>query len=97
MIREEIKPDGVHVKLPMVSMLPEDSLQRLRSRFGSKFDRLDNLQVQSLVTADLEGASVSNGRLQEICEGHPTDVSELLHGLVARGSAGNRKSLDLRS
>jgi ATP-dependent DNA helicase RecG len=84
MIREEANPDRVRVKLPMVSMLPDDSLQRLRSRFGSKFDRLNKLEVQSLVTADVEG-SVSNGRLQEICEEHPTDLSKLLHGLVARG------------
>jgi ATP-dependent DNA helicase RecG len=83
MIREEVNPDRVRVKLPMISMLPEESLRRLRSRFGTKFDRLDTLEVQSLVTADLEG-SVSNRRLQEICGVHPTNLSKLLHGLVAR-------------
>ena len=39
-IREQVQPDRVNVVLPMVSLLPEESLQRLRSRFGPKFNRL---------------------------------------------------------
>ena len=84
MIREDVQPDRVRIKLPMVSLLPEDSLRRLRSRFGPRFNRLDKLDVQALVTADLEGG-VSNRRLQEICEEHPANLSKRLHGLVARG------------
>ena len=76
--------DWVNVVLPMVSLLPEESLQRLRSRFGLKFNRLQGLEVQALVTADLEG-SVSNRRLQEVSDEHPADLTKLLHHLVARG------------
>jgi ATP-dependent DNA helicase RecG len=83
-IRERVQPDRVVVVLPMVSLLPEESLQRLRSRFGPKFNRLDRLEIQALVTADLEG-SVSNRRLQEVCDEHPADLTKLLHNLVARG------------
>jgi ATP-dependent DNA helicase RecG len=68
----------------MISLLPEESLQRLRSRFGPKFSRLHGLEVQALVTADLEG-SVSNRRLQEVSDEHPADLTKLLHQLVARG------------
>ena len=83
-IREQVQPDRVNVVLPMVSLLPEESLQRLRSRFGPKFNRLDGLEVQALVTADLE-RTVSNRRLQEVCDEHPADLTKLLHNLVARG------------
>ncbi len=83
-IREQVQPDRVNVVLPMVSLLPEESLQRLRSRFGLKFNRLQGLEVQALVTADLEG-SVSNRRLQEVSDEHPADLTKLLHHLVARG------------
>lgn len=83
-IREQVQPDRVNVVLPMVSVLPKESLQRLRNRFGSKFNRLDGLEVQALVTADLEG-TVSNRRLQEVCDEHPADLTKLLHNLVARG------------
>ncbi len=83
-IREHVRPDRVKIILPMVSLLPEESLERLRARFGSKFDRLDHLEVQALVTADLEGA-VSNRRLQEVCEEHPADLTKRLHQLVTRG------------
>ena len=83
-IREKVQPDRVNVVLPMVSLLPEESLQRLRSRFGPKFNRLDGLEVQALVTADLE-RTVSNRRLQEVCDEHPADLTKLLHNLVARG------------
>jgi len=83
-IREQVQPDRVNVVLPMVSLLPKESLQRLRSRYGPKFNRLDGLEVQALVTADLEG-TVSNRRLQEVCEEHPADLTKMLHNLVARG------------
>ena len=68
----------------MVSLLPEDSPRRLRKYFGAKFGRLNPIEVQALVTADLEG-SVSNRRLQEICAEHPADLTKLLHKLVATG------------
>ena len=83
-IREQVQPDRVNVVLPMVSLLPEESLERLRTRFGPKFNRLNSLEVQALVTADLEGA-VSNQRLQEVCEEHPADLTKMLHNLVSRG------------
>lgn len=83
-IREQVQPDRVRIILPMVSLIPEDSLRRLRKLFGAKFNRLTSPEVQALVTADIEGA-VSNRRLQEICEEHPADLTKRLHGLVARG------------
>jgi len=67
-----------------LSLLPEESLQRLRVRFGVDVEKLGPVEVQALVTADAEG-SVDNPRLREICDEHPADLSKLLQGLVATG------------
>ena len=83
-IEETLRPDRVRLVLPMVSLLPEDSVERIKGRFGTKFRKLSPLEVQVLVTADLEGG-VSNLRLRQICNEHPTALTKLLQGLVGRG------------
>ncbi len=83
-IEETLRPDRVRLVLPMVSLLPEESLERIRGRFGTKFKKLSPLEVQALVTADLEGG-VSNPRMRQICHEHPADLTRLLQGLVSRG------------
>lgn len=82
-IREQTQPDRVWLVLPMVSMLPERSLETLRKLFGNQVDSLNQLDVQALVTAELEG-EVSNCRMQEICDRHPSDLTKTLQGLVKR-------------
>ncbi len=42
------------------------------------------IEVQALVTADLEG-EVSNGRLQLIRKEHPVELTKVLQGLASRG------------
>jgi ATP-dependent DNA helicase RecG len=83
-IEETQRPDRVQVVLPMVSLLPEESLGRIKGRFGTKFKKLSPLEVQALVTADLEGG-VSNLRMRQICSEHPTELTKLLQSLVSRG------------
>ncbi len=83
-IQETSRPDRVRIVMPMVSLLPDESLQRLRVRFGPDVEKLGPVEVQALVTADTEG-SVDNPRLREICAEHPADLSKLLQGLVAKG------------
>jgi ATP-dependent DNA helicase RecG len=83
-IQERTQPDRVRLVLPMVSLLPEESVQRVRTRFGRRFERLNGLEIQALVTADLEG-QVTNLRLREMSEEHPTDLTKTLQGLVAKG------------
>lgn len=82
-IQETLQPDRVRLLLPMVSLLPEDSVRRLRQRFGRRIDRLNPLELQALVTAEIEGA-VSNGRMREMCDEHPTEITRLLQGLLNR-------------
>jgi ATP-dependent DNA helicase RecG len=83
-IEETLRPDRVRLVLPMVSLLPEDSMERIKGRFGTKFKKLSPLELQALVTADLEGG-VSNLRMRQICSEHPTELTRLLQGLVGRG------------
>jgi ATP-dependent DNA helicase RecG len=84
MIQEQHRPDRVRLVLPMVSLLPEESLARLRAVLGDSIARLNGLEVQALVTADMEG-SVTNLRLQQFCTDHTTDITRMLQGLVAKG------------
>lgn len=87
LIQEQQQPDRVRLTLPMVSLLPEESLSRLRSVLGERMTELDGREVQALVTADVEGV-VSNQRLQQFCTEHTADITRLLQGLVAKGFLG---------
>ena len=83
-VNEEFKPDRVRWILPMISLIPKESLLRLEERFGSKFRKLSQLEVQALVTADVEGY-VDNSRMCQITTIHTTDVTKLLQSLVEQG------------
>ena len=83
-LRESTQPDRAVLILPMVSMLPAESLARLRARFGGEFERLSEVEAQVLVTADVEG-EVSNLRMQEMAATHSAELTKVLQGLVRRG------------
>jgi len=83
-IQELQRPDRVRLVLPMVSLLPEESVGRLRAASGDNLRGLSAREVQALVTADLEG-TVSNQRLQQFSSDHTTDITRLLQDLVGKG------------
>ena len=83
-VEPSIDPDRVQLNLPMVSLIPAESQARLRQIFGTDLDALTPLEVQTLVTADLEG-EVSNSRLQLFAEEHPTELTRILQNLTAQG------------
>jgi ATP-dependent DNA helicase RecG len=83
-VESRCEPDRVRLTLPMVSLIPEETHQRLRSHFGSKVDTLAPSEVQALATADIEGA-VSNVRLQELLTDHSVDITRMLHRLCEQG------------
>lgn len=85
MVREQVQPDRVCWRLPMVSLIPEESLARLGELFGEKFSKFNKNEVQVLVTADVEGV-VDNSCMRQICTIHAADVTRLLQGLVAKGA-----------
>lgn len=84
MLHEDHRPDRVRLVLPMISLLPEESLARLRAALGEDLAGLNGREVQALVTADVE-QSVSNQRLQQFCTDHTSDITRLLQDLVAKG------------
>ena len=69
--------------LDSVSLIPEESLERLQALFGPSFSQFDQNEVQALVTADIE-SEVDNYRVRQICNIHAADVTRLLQGLVAK-------------
>jgi len=84
MIRLQMNPDRVDWRLPMVSLIPEESLSHLQSLFGAAVvSSLKKEEVLALVTADTE-KSVDNLRMRQITGKHASDITQLLQGLVAR-------------
>ncbi|MEI6890674.1 MAG: RNA-binding domain-containing protein [Pontiella sp.] len=83
MIRLHMQPDRVYWRLPMVSLLPAESLTCLQKLFGtSVFDRLNENEVQVLVTAEVEGG-VDNLRMQQLMRKHSADITKTLQKLVS--------------
>ncbi len=81
---ETTHPDRVYCQLPMISLIPPESMQRLKSMFGIKFDEFDQEEIQILVTADMEGF-VDNARIRQITGSHAADITRTLQKLVAKG------------
>lgn len=84
MVREQMQPDRVLWILPMISLIPDESLMRLKKKFAAEFSKFNSLEIQALVTADLEG-SVDNARMRHITNKHSADITKLLQNLVGRG------------
>jgi ATP-dependent DNA helicase RecG len=84
-VRERMHPDRVMWILPMISLIPEESLHKLESMFGTRFSKFREAEIQALVTADIE-KYVDNARMRQFTGLHAADVTKLLQGLVARGA-----------
>lgn len=69
--------------LPMISLIPEESLTKLTAAFGGRFARCSGLEVQALVTADVE-YEVDNALMRQITGGHAADMTKILQGLVGK-------------
>ena len=88
---EEFEPETVTLRLSSVSLLPDDVLARLARRFGAGFSALDETERLAVATAATENR-VSNGRLQELCDTHPSDLTALLQSLVRQGFLESRSA-----
>lgn len=80
----QFRPDRVILQLPMISLIPEETLEVLHRSYGECFRQLSEPEVQALVTASLEG-EVTNGRLQELLGMHRAEITKLLQGLCQKG------------
>ncbi len=84
LISTQPQPERVVLTLPMVSLIPEETLAHLRECFGVRMNALTPAEVQALATADIEG-SVSNARLQELLNDHPVEITRMLSRLCDQG------------
>ena len=84
-ITDQLQPDRVKWVLPMVSLIPDDSLARLKNLFGATLNQFSELEIQALVTADLESA-VDNARMRQVTGGHPAEMTAVLQGLVGKAA-----------
>ena len=82
-IEERIETDQTILALRMVSLMPEASIEYLQDRIGESFDALSQPERIALVTAHAEGC-ISHTRLTELTKEHPSDLTNSLHGLVAK-------------
>lgn len=76
----QFQPDRVLLTLPRVSLIPADTLEALRARFGKRIDGLPEPQLLMLATALIEDG-VSNARMQELLIDHPTEITRHLTAL----------------
>ena len=80
--------DSIHeqtlLELRTLSLMPDESIRNLRTRFGEKFESLSELQSLALITAETEGF-VSHSRMKGLSTAHSRDLSTTLAGLVKDG------------
>ncbi len=84
-VSEQTQPDRVCWRLPMISLIPEESLVRLESLFKEQFKTFNKIEIQALVSADIE-ETVNNTRMRQITGEHTADITRVLQGLVAKGA-----------
>ena len=68
----------------MVSLVPPEAIEILEQRFGNRVKRLGPLELQAMATAAIE-SRVSNRRMQQLSDEHPTDLTRMLQGLRGKG------------
>lgn len=81
---EDVENSELHLKLRVVSLLPETSVAAVRAKFGPTFDAQDELGRLVLVTAHAEDG-VMHSRVAGLTNAHPRDVTLKLQELVRKG------------
>ena len=84
-LKEKLSPsDQTLLELHMLSLIPEKIIQKLRLELDNKrFDQLNEQERLVLVTAEIE-TTVDHGRMMQIMDVHPRDLSALFAGLVEK-------------
>jgi len=84
LLYEEAKYDQTLLELRMISLIPEESINKLDALFGERFRALPELERLILVTATIEGM-VQHSRIREMSTEHPKDITAALTHLVQEG------------
>ncbi|MBF0585198.1 MAG: putative DNA binding domain-containing protein [Magnetococcales bacterium] len=84
LLEEDHELYETRLTLTTLSLFPIEVGEELDQRFPGRLSSLDQERRLALATALLEGR-VSNNRLQELTEAHPSDLTDMLRGMVREG------------
>jgi ATP-dependent DNA helicase RecG len=84
LLQEVIKPEKTILRLTMLSLFPQEEIDKLTKRFGEKFDQLKETERLAVVTAAIDG-SVNNSHLCSISKEHARDLTTMFSKLVKDG------------
>ena len=83
-LEESYDPDRITLTLKTTSILPKESIERLKSVLKEKYSKLSKDEVMALVTAQQEEC-VTNNRLQQLLDTHTVNSNKILSSLVDKG------------
>ncbi len=72
------------LELRMIDLFPKEVIFRLKEKFGSRFEKLDEAERVALALAASEG-TVNHARLKTLTAEHPVDLTRLLQRLTQQG------------
>ena len=78
------QPDRLTLELPITSIIPDETLQKLRDYFGEAIDLLGKEELIILSSCQIEGET-SNYRLQFLIDQHKTEITRILQELCKQG------------
>lgn len=90
-VEEFNRPDKVELTLPMISLLPDNTVIKLKKLFDGKIETLTQDELTVLVTCYSE-SEINNTQLQYVVPQHRSDITKMLKKLCNEGfliSAGN--------
>lgn len=79
-VEEFSRPDKVELTLPMISLLPDDTVIKLKELFDGKVESLTQDELTALVTCYSEGG-INNTQLQYVIPQHRSDITKMLKRL----------------
>lgn len=81
---KEAPSDQTLLELHMLSLVPAEALEYLRSAFEAEFEKLDQNERLILATAYVE-KTLDHARAMSIMDIHPHDLTKLFAGLIEKG------------
>ncbi len=77
-------PEQTFLTMSMLSLLSEETVAALETRFGVRYRKLSETQQMALATVAVEG-TVSHARLKTMVQDHPRDITAALSSLCREG------------
>lgn len=77
-------PEQTFLTMSMLSLLSEETVAALETRFGLRYRKLSETQQMALATVAVEG-TVSHARLKTMVQDHPRDITAALSSLCREG------------